>query len=333
MNAILSTVTDENVSYNTIAEALDEQGYNVMNKDSWNPSYKKYDAYWLQEKNTIVLVEGDQIAYPENLKGALADYEATPVKGSSYFVQSTANTSAGVVTDIKAAINNGSSITITEEVDLSDVKAIQVPEDVEITVDLGGNTLTTDERNPGVDHQYGFQVSGDLTIKNAVVSARGVEVYDGGTLTLNDATIDAVDSNGGAAVYVWKGGKAIINGGTYTNSAVVTEELEGATAVISYGDLTINGGTFESKAGVYAVIVKAGKATINGATITGARGGIAVEGATVTITNCTVKNNSDKAYALYVGVGTVTVSGNTFTNTNGGLTVYKKDGATINGTY
>lgn len=326
MNTILATVVDENIDYNDIAEALDEAGYNVLNKkDTWNPSYKKYNAYWLAEKNTIVLVENEQIVYPANLAGAFDATKATALKASSYFKQSTATTAEAAAADIKAAINNGNSITLTQTVDLSEMKSIIISEEDEITVDLGGNTLTTGDRgmNNGSTF-YAFDSYGDLTIKNAKIEARGVQVQEGGTLTLENAEVTAQDGDGGAAIYVWEGGKAIINGGTYTNSVAGSTETNGATAVISFGDLTINGGTFTTVAGVYPIAIMGGTASINNATITGARGGIAVEedaNAVVTITDCTVTSNwatNNSCYALYVADGnTVTVSNSTFTSANG----------------
>ena len=324
MNTVLATIVEDDIDYNDIAAALGEAGFNVSNKnDAWNPLYTKYSAYWLKDNNTIVLVEDGQVVYPAYLAGELPA-NAMALKASNYVATSNATTAAAVVADIKAAINNGNSITLTSAVDLTEVKAIQIPEDAEITVDLAGSTLTTDERNPGLDHQYAFQVSGNLTIKNATINARGVEVYEDGVLTLENATVDAVDSNGGAAVYVWEGGKAVINGGTYTNSKLGNDgETSGATAVISFGDLTINGGTFTTIAGGYPIMIKGGTASINDATITGARGGIAVEAGTATIKNCTVTSNwtaTASCYALYVEAGNVTVSNSTFTSANGNHT-------------
>lgn len=324
MNTVIATIVEDDIDYNDIADVLDEAGYNVLNKnDAWNPLYKDYSAYWLKDNNTIVLVEDGKVVYPTYLAGELPA-NAMALKASNYVATSNATTAEKAVDDIKTAIANGTSIALTSAVDLTEVNAIQIPEDAEITVDLAGSTLTTDERNPGVDHQYAFQVNGNLTIKNATINARGVEVYNGGTLTLENATVDAVDGNGGSAIYVWKGGKAILNGGTYSNSVASNVELQGATAVISFGDLTINGGTFTSNAGVYAISIKGGTASINNATITGTRGGIAVEGGTATITGCTVTSNWDanaSCYALYVADGAnVTVSNSTFTSANGNHT-------------
>jgi prepilin-type N-terminal cleavage/methylation domain-containing protein len=334
MNTVLATMTDDNLEYNDIAEELDEAGYNVSNKNNaWNPVSKGTSAYWIAEKNTIVLVKETKIIFPENLAGDFDATKATALKANNYVLTSTSTTAKDVASDIKTAINNGNSITLTVQVDLTEMKAIQVPEDANLTVDLGGSTLATDERNPGLDHQYGFQVSGNLTIENAKIAARGVEVYDGGTLILGEGVeIDAVDTNGGAAVYVWKGGKAIINGGTYYNSVAGGTELEGATAVISYGDITINGGTFNSSAGGYAIIIRGGKAIINDATITGARGGIAVENAEATINNCTVTSNwttNTSCYALYIYKSNVTINGGTFTTVNGADPICEDVGANV----
>ena len=325
MNTVLATIVEDDIDYNDIADALDEAGYNVLNKnDAWNPLYKDFSAYWLKDNNTIVLVEDGQVVYPAYMVGELPA-TAIALKASNYVATSTATTADAVVADIKAAINNGNSITLTETVDLSEMKSTIIPEETEITVDLGGNTLTTGDRamNNGSTF-YAFDSYGDLTIKNAKIEARGVQVQDGGTLTLENVEVTAQDKDAGAAIYVWEGGKAVINGGTYTNSQPnpsATDVTAGATTVISYGDLTINGGTFTSTAGAYAICIHGGKASINNATITGARGGIAVSAGTATITNCTVTSNwttDASCYALYVAKGAnVTESNSTFTSANG----------------
>ena len=330
MNTVIATIVEDDIDYNDIADALDEAGYNVLNKnDAWNPLYKDFSAYWLKDKNAIVLVEDDKIVYPGYLTEVALDENAIPLKSSNYVATSNATTADAVVADIKAAINNGNSITLTETVDLSEMKSIIISEEDEITVDLGGNTLTTGDRAMGNGSTfYAFDSYGDLTIKNAKIEARGVQVQDGGTLTLENVEVTAQDKDGGSAIYVWEGGKAIINGGTYTNSQPnpsATDVTAGATTVISYGDLTINGGTFTSNAGAYAICVHGGTASINNATVTGARGGIAVEGddTTVTITNCTVTSNwtaDASCYALYVGGGNVTATNSTFTSANGNHT-------------
>ena len=325
MNTVLATIVEDDIDYNDIADALDEAGYNVLNKnDAWNPLYKDFSAYWLKDNNTIVLVEDGQVVYPAYMAGELPA-TAIALKASNYVATSNATTADAVVKDIKAAINNGNSITLTETVDLSEMKSIIISEEDEITVDLGGNTLTTGDRAMGNGSTfYAFDSYGDLTIKNAKIEARGVQVQDGGTLTLENVEVTAQDKDAGAAIYVWEGGKAVINGGTYTNSQPnpsATDVTAGATTVISYGDLTINGGTFTSTAGAYAICVHGGKASINNATITGARGGIAVSAGTATITNCTVTSNwttDGSCYALYVAKGAnVTESNNTFTSANG----------------
>ena len=324
MNTVLATIVEDDIDYNDIADALDEAGYNVLNKnDAWNPLYKDFSAYWLKDNNTIVLVEDGQVVYHAYMAGELPA-TAIALKASNYVATSTATTADEVVKDIKAAINNGNSITLTETVDLSNMRQIVIDEEAEITVDLGGNTLTTGDRamNNGSTF-YAFDVEGDLTIKNAKIEARGVQVEDGGTLTLENIEVTAQDGDGGAAIYVWEGGKAIINGGTYTNSKAGNSATTGAAAVISKGDLTINGGTFTTVAGAYPIIIEEGKAFINDATITGARGGICIYDGMVTITNCTVTSNwttDDSCYALCVFGGNVTAITSTFTSANGNHT-------------
>lgn len=314
----VALATGDADTYNEMADLLEEQGFNAKYAEVAAPVSLGHKYFWSVEHNTIVLVHNNTVVFPEDNK--FESFDATneskwlQINAGNYIITSTATTAAAAKEDIQSAIAGGNSITLSTPV-VFDTPVALVAEDVSVKVDLAGSTLKTTDRGDG-QMAYGFNVYGELELSNAIIEARGVEVRDGGVMVLgNDVKVTANGTTGGAAIYVYKGGKAIINGGEYSNSVANSTAEAGATAVISYGDITINGGKFTTTAGVYAVAIYGGTAKISNAVITSARGGIIVAGAaTASITDCTVTSNwTSSAHAVYIFDGaTVTISGGTF---------------------
>ena len=193
---------------------------------------------------------------------------------------------------LQQAINDardGVNTVITLGADINDgTFPITVPENKVITVKLNGKKITTPEESAD-RHEYAFDIKGALTLEGeGEVKARGI--YNYGKFTLNGATIDACDHNGGYAVVSYNGAeftmnsgivktsnengddptpgnydatpirvetgaKATINGGTITNVSNYTFALD------NYGDTTINGGEMIS---VHSTVSTYGTMTING---------------------------------------------------------------------
>lgn len=337
---------EEIADYNALSDSLNEDGFNI--KVDMVSHYKGYSYYWYQPKNTIVLVgSNNQIAYPSDLKWK-AEFESKfstdvdtaeaagifALKASNYVVSSNAATASAAAKEIKNILNNGNSVKLTKKyAEPIEMAVSLVKEGDSIVVDLGGNTIKTTDRGDG-NAAYGFNVYGELALDNAVIDARGVEVRSGGKMTLgNGVKVTANGARGGAAIYVYAGGEAIINGGEYANS-VAQNDLNGSgTAVISLGKITINGGTFTAVGGVYPISIEGGEAVINNATVKGHRGGIAVSNAKATINNCTATSDSwidGSAYPVYVGGNsTVTIIGGTFVNNHGGKSLFVESGSTV----
>ena len=197
---------------------------------------------------------------------------------------------------LQQAINDardGVNTVITLGADIEDgTFPITVPENKVITVKLNGKKITAPEESAD-RHKYAFDIKGALTLEGeGEVKARGI--YNYGEFTLNGATIDACDHNGGYAVICYDGAeftmnsgivktsnengddptpgnydatpirveagaKATINGGTITNVSNYTFALD------NYGDTTINGGEMIS---VHSTVSTYGTMTINGGSFT-----------------------------------------------------------------
>ena len=327
MNNVLASIIDDDgkIEYNDIANALDTKGYNVMNNDQWNPSYKGYKAYWLEKKNVIVLVEGDQIIYPASEKGDFVEADATPLKSTNYVAAVEATTATAAATEVADAINAGQSVTLTKKYAEPIVmnQATKVDEN-NVVIDLGGNTLEGGVRETNsTDGQpksyYAIDNYGELTIKNATLTGRGIENFTGATLTLGEGvTVKAVDSNGGACIWN-EGGTVVINGGMFTATAGdkgnTTDTIKFEPGVINNsknGTVIINGGTFTAEnTGCYLLNSSSGKVTITAGTFKAWRGVVSITGGTCDISGGTFEQlgSNTSGHVLFVaGTGKISMT-------------------------
>ena len=161
------------------------------------------------------------------------------------------------------AAKDGDTVTLLDDVTLQD--NIDLSKEGDITLDLGGNTLTHDGDNGPADGMIVLQNGANLEIKNGSIavelvrdekgeyksgSQSSIDVGADSSLTVEDITLDAVAANSVFAAH--DGGSIVIDGGEY-------EVTSGGVVVFAYGEGTkveINGGTFtgtdESEGAVYA---------------------------------------------------------------------------------
>ena len=224
-----------------------------------------------------------------------------------------------------AAAKNGDTITLLADVELS--SAIEIQKGKTITLDLNGKKLsTTTKTGDATRHYYAIDNYGTFTLRDSSaeqsgeIRARGIENLGTGTMTIESGKIVAIDANGGAAI--WNNANLTINGGTFVAEYEGTSnDPYGPGCVYNNGTLMINGGTFMSaNKRTYAIVSKAGTVTITPAdgknvTISGAHGGLGIDGGTAIINGGSYA--SSDYYGLYVsndaGTADVTVNGGTFT--------------------
>ena len=234
----------------------------------------------------------------------------------------------------KAALNGG-QVTLTEDVVLT--QPIEVRG--KMTINLNGKNINTDYADGSTtNHIYAFHNYGNLTINGeGAINARGIFNY--GTMTLEQGTINAIDGNGGFGVRNYEGAKFIMNGGTIATTLEDDNQVDkggydatplrvdaGATAIINggvlnnicdftfaienLGNTTINGGTFES---VHSTVANSGTMTIEG-------GSFSCDGL-----------DGISAHALYAENGVTTINGGTFDGKDNynGFNVYANSGAEV----
>ena len=288
-----------------IDAAIDALIKNGFNGDNLVPVSKGYSYVWSKVDFKIYLIKTNEIT---------ADHENL-ADGVKYI-----DVSAGSESDVVNAINIGSK-DITLKDDLTGTDAMVVPAGTEVTIDLGGKSITSGTRNPD-DHQYALNIYGTVTLTNGKIDARGVEVRGGGKLIIGEGVeINAVDDNGGAAVYLYKGAEVEINGGTF-KSLAAKDSLNGGSVILNNGGkLTINNGTFVSEVdGPYVINHQGGETIINGGTFKAARGVVsAATSGTVTVNGGTFTKTVAElpGYEAYCdGKATFVINGGTFTNDN-----------------
>jgi len=316
--AVKAEALGQKLELQEVIEILDAAGFDVT---SLNPLYKNHEFCWSKEDASIVLwnTKDQKVAYPAEVTTERKDWDLLK-DGSGFFVTEIAGEG-----DFRAAMENGTSVALTEDMKVS--AAINTPVGKKLTIDLCGKTLSTDYTDSNKDkHAYALNVYGEVTITNGTIDARGVQVQNGGKLILGEGvTINAIDSNGGACVWVYAGGKLEISGGTYKAMNTGTYDdvnLKNPGVINNAGEVVITGGTFTSENTCCYLIINSGKLDISSGTFSGTHGVVANSGsATITGGDFTLNahNGTFDGHNVYASAGEVAISGGTF---NGGLHIF-----------
>ena len=324
MTSALEIATAEKKPENLdeLVDALAEKGFN--SEDSLIPVSKGHGYFWNQANNKIFLATTNtdgtpkEVVFPANSEDLIAEGAVNhALKGGYVYVDIVADTAK----DLEKALTKGNE-KITLEADLVLKSETMIAEGANVTLDLNGKTLTTKETTGR--HKYlNVDEGATLTIKNGTAALRGVGVY-GKVVVEETATIQSIDANGGACLWVYEGGEVVINGGTFEAtagdySAENTDVTYEPAAIANQGGtVTINGGTFTTlESGCYAVNLMSGTTVINGGTFKGLRGVVSANEGTVTINGgefTVTGTEGTPCYAVYADNATVTVNGGTFSS-------------------
>ena len=239
----------------------------------------------------------------------------------------------------------GKTVKLLDDVTLD--AAVKVPAGKTVTLDLNGKALSTSENAAdNTKHYYAIDNYGTFTLQDSSteqsgeIRARGIENFGGGKMVIKSGKIVAVDANGGAAI--WNLADLTIEGGTFVTEHVgASGDTYGPGCVYNNaGTLTINGGTFTSaNKRTYAVVSKSGAVTIEPAAgknveISGAHGGLGIDGGTATIKGGSYA--SSEYYGLYVsndaGTAEVTVTGGTFDGNKYAVLIGSDGAGSVNST-
>ena len=228
------------------------------------------------------------------------------------------------VADLATALEKGGDVLVVNDLDLSTMSTkINITEPTTMTL-LPGITIKSDAQPAGI-----------INDSELVINAEGARMEMGRQVVWNHGNITV---NGGYfSTNVNNGGTAFLNDES-TDNTNPTITLNNVTvdasfyAVNAFGTVNINGGTISStssnKYGAWAYCVKinkGGKLNIDGATINGVQGGVAVQdpGSYATIKNTNIfvrksdESHNDAYYTLYAAnSGVIEVQSGSFYSDN-----------------
>ena len=237
--------------------------------------------------------------------------------------KATVNDAEGLVAMLD---NSQSEVEITLNDEMSITQPINIPEGKKVTLKLGDNTISSGAQ--------GVTVYGELELEGGTIAANsnGINVNDGGKLTINGTTITSQTANGVNAN--GPDAELVINSGEIEAQEYGVGVYSGATITVNGGHLVgrdnfglggngtpgkgdgnviINGGTIEGQIvspGYAATAIywpNSGTLTINGGTIIGGTG-IVQRGGTVNINEgATIIANGEAGSLGKAGDSKVTV--------------------------
>jgi len=250
-----------------------------------------------------------------------------------------ASVNVSSATDIVNTIENytGSDLVLNleDDIDLTTETDIRLVNNT--TIELNGHTLEVAPNSIGV-YSGAVVVVEDTSGTGTMTGDRGLfNVYDGGKLIVNGGNFITTNNSRGSGIYMESGANLEINDGTF-NTAYYVIGSEGNV------DITINGGHLEStstnKNGSWAYAVKLveGSFTMNGGTIVGVQGALALDGDVVgTINNGEIIVNesypgaNDGFYCMYVtNTSSLNVYNGNFKNNGTRSVIYTNSSNDIN---
>ena len=220
---------------------------------------------------------------------------------------------------LQAAIDaaNGGTVELLADVELAETITVTGT----VTLDLNGKTINVAyAKDSTTNHIYAFENKGTLTITgNGTINARGIFNY--GTMTLENGTINAIDGNGGYAVRNYSGATFTMNGGTIATTLeddhlVNNGGYDATTVRVDKGaTFVMNGGTINNICDFTFAIDNSGTVTVNAGTVTSIHSTVSTYG-TLTINGGSFTCNGLEgvtAHALVAWEGSqTTINGGTF---------------------
>lgn len=197
-----------------------------------------------------------------------------------------------------------------------------IPEGENVVIDLKEKTL--EASSDGVRKIIN---RGTLTIKNGTIVNNNDDAYgiidNYGSINVQNVVFNDAGCGDGSTLKN-RGGNIVVSNTTFN----ITGIKNGNAGIYSDGTLTISDTTFSSTStGAYPLIVNSGSAVINNVTVTGSKGGIAVNGGQVLINGGTFTGNT--YYGIWItndGETDVTIKDGKFYGKKYGLYAAVDDG-------
>jgi len=197
--------------------------------------------------------------------------EVTEANVKEWFGDITPVTSVATADELAAAIANGGTIVLTDNIELTGKEGISIPTGTKVTLDLGGKKITG-AATTEAGHNVLIANNGELTIEGEgeiAVTFNGAEnnsvavnaISNRGKLTVNGGKISNTANGGsqiGYAIDCYNGSSLVINGGEMTSSGSSYYDAVRLFCGNKETVVTVNGGTISS---IWAQNPSANKAT------------------------------------------------------------------------
>jgi len=261
------------------------------------PSTYLTEEYYLEEGGAQNILGSDTLVFSPNMAVA---HTASEIPQFFFNLQDAID------------YNGTEDIYLAKDIVLSEM--IVVPQSKNKTIVLSGHHVTVAESTGNSIYafdNYGTLKLCDPTGNGGSITARGI--YNHGNLTVEDISIYACDTNGGAGINN-RGNLTVNDARITTNVGLATGIWNQAVGEYVPDNVTITDTIIEclSNVNTFAVRHDIGNLVINGSEnyITGTHGGLAVLGGTVTINAgsiCRTGITGQSGHALYAVGGSVTV--------------------------
>ena len=215
--------------------------------------------------------------------------------------------------ELALALKAGGNVKLMDNVALADGEVLVIPEGVVASLDLNGKTINGGyQTGSTTKHVYAIENRGTLTLKNGTVNARGVGNY--GALKIESGTYNAIDTNGGGSVWNYEGSELIINGGTFTAADVATSPAACTLNVAKNSTAVINGGIFNGNADLTYAVISYGELTVNGGSFVGEHGAIAIQnGGSLIVNDGSYEvTGTSTDHVIYAPYGNATINGGSY---------------------
>ena len=208
-------------------------------------------------------------------------------------------------------------------------KAVEIPEEANIKIDLAGHKVTTYGKG-GITNNGILEIVDTSSAKNAeFISKIGIGITNKGTLIINGGNI----SSNAYGIYNYSEGNIVINEGTVTGKSDGVYNYSGSNAKI-----TVNGGDITgNNSGIYNYSSSNSVITVNAGTIAGNSYGMYStsnnSNVIFNVAEGTIEGNSN--YGVYMYNGTLNMTGGAITGNSYGVSSYSGtiniSGGTITG--
>ena len=254
-------------------------------------------------------------------------------------------TTVSNATEFYAALNNNSKnnvVSLSSNLDLSNEDLVVIDEDTRI--ELNGNMVNLGANKIEVKDGAALTLEDTDGTGKIVADDILVHVKDNSTLVVRSGEYDATNfTNKGKTIRVEDNAKVIINGGTINGAYHAIGVFGDSQVVVNGGEINSSSSSTDKDANgtsyyAYAIKLAHGQLTVNGGTITGVHGAIALAGfddaevdgdAKLVVNDGTITVNKPEGkasfYVIYaVANSSAELNGGTFTNNGTNPLMYVK---------